>query len=169
MPNLCDFNFKVIDSKRHIKKFLTLNDYDVKNHFYRLFEFEGDMSHMEKVGFNKYAVEGFGECAWSVYSCCIEGYSKIDLLAYWSKKLKLKIEIFSTEPGMGFLEHYIYDNGDQLLDETGEYYEYYYDEDEHGSFEEYKKEYSIPEEVTKDDFVDGYYEYSEFDIHSFTI
>ena len=93
---------------------------DADKHFWRVFEcdkFEEDDDGQE------YYVMVEGDCAWSVHSCMFEGpltYSDISkddgfyrlkkehstTMEEATKKLNLTVEIFSSEPGVGFAEHY---------------------------------------------------------------
>lgn len=110
---------------------------DYKKHFYRVFDAdvmeEGEQD-------DKYYAIITGDCAWSVHSCMMSGpYSYYSdnvndnelrkehstTLVLESKSLKLKIEVYSAEPGMGFAEHYLIDNGKILVDEEFEYNEFY--------------------------------------------
>lgn len=42
-----------------------------------------------------------------------------------SKRLNLMIEVYSEECGEAFQEHYLFDNGDTIIDECVDYNEYY--------------------------------------------
>jgi hypothetical protein len=104
------------------------------------------------------AVHIYGECKWSVFSAWnIEKYTESQIkyephenddettkhmieLANHIHEQHLKsesildieglydIEVYSSEPDMGFAEHYILKDGKIILDDTREYYEYF-DED----------------------------------------
>lgn len=90
------------------------------------------------------------DCAWSVYSCMFDGSNtyKADAmdpspyatLEDSSRELALKIEVYSNEPGVGFAEHYLFENGEELINETTDYKEFFYDPDEWESFEHYKND-----------------------------
>jgi len=87
-----------------------------------------------------------GYCAWSVNSCmfdgpftyyadnhneCIEKYGedKSLTLPMACEKLNLEVEVFSSEPGMCFSEHYRIDsNGELTIDEETGYVETFIDE-----------------------------------------
>lgn len=77
-----------------------------------------------------------GYCAWSVETCMGEsGYAKdcpedSTSLQESSEELHLMIEVYSREPGMGFAEHYLYNNGEEIENETADYEEFCYDEGE---------------------------------------
>lgn len=83
----------------------------------------------------------FGYCAWSVYSCMFgtphtyyddfitEKYGNKYIgfigttLPDESRRLNLKIEVYSEEPGCGFMEHYLIDNGEILIEDCVDYEE----------------------------------------------
>ena len=135
MPNYCYYQMKVVGSKKSIQNVIdTLKaDYDYMagkpehKHLFRVFE--ANESEIQRVG-NKYCVYITGECAWSVYSCMLSGvhtyyndikFRHLDIfmgttLAELSKDCK--IEVFSEEEGMEFSEHYIFENGECLTDDT---------------------------------------------------
>lgn len=79
-----------------------------------------------------------GDCAWSVHSCMRRGlgtYAKDDdehstSLAEQSELLNLEIEVFSSEPGVGFQEHYLYKNGEETIDDVEDYTETYFENEE---------------------------------------
>lgn len=99
-------------------------------------------------------------------------------IALWSKNLisfiresHLEIECFSEESGMCFQEHYLYDHGECRIDACVDWNQYYYDEDEYESFEDFKERFDLPEDLTEDDLDDGDYysiggfpDYCEFSI-----
>ena len=82
-----------------------------------------------------------GYCAWSVYSCMFgtphtyyddfitEKYGNKYIgfmgttLPDESRRLNLKIELYSEEPGCGFMEHYLIDNGEILIEDCVDYEE----------------------------------------------
>lgn len=65
------------------------------------------------------------------------------------------MEAYSSEPGIGFQEHYIYEYGKCLASECVKYEELYYDKDIYKSFEEFKKEFNLPAGLKEDDLDDG--------------
>lgn len=92
-----------------------------------------------------YSIVVEGYCAWSVFSCMFEGphtyYSdfvadmgkdnpnfKGITIPIASKELDLEIEIFSKEPGMGFMEHYVVDKGLTIIEDCIDYSEEYDEE-----------------------------------------
>lgn len=143
MPNYCSFELKAVGKKENLIKLheimnrrynCTKND---EEHLWRVFEAEECDNSFEFKNENCDKNEDFivilGYCAWSVYSCMFDGpgtYQETDetgkgtTISRISKDLELKIEIFSEEPGMCFSEHYLIDNGDIIIDDTVDFYEY---------------------------------------------
>lgn len=148
MPNYCDFAMKVVGKKTDCRTFMSkLKSYSVPNHFWRIFEANGydEETHGDQTSLY---IEGY--CAWSLESCCrASGYSKgVDLFDVNTRELNLKLEAFSSEYGMGFEEHYIYDNGECKACECIDVTEYFWDRTEFPTYQEFKEEYpdAPPEE-----------------------
>ena len=170
MPNYCNYSMRIKGTRENVMEFhRRMEDYDTPNHLWRIFE--ADIYDKRNNENGIVTIDVGGSCAWSIESCCrASGYSGgVDLLEVNSKELNLEIESWSDECGMGFQEHYLYKNGECLIDECVDWYEYYYDEDEYESFEEFKKDCQLPNEVTEDDLDEGYHcggfdNYCEFQI-----
>lgn len=112
-------------------------------HFFRVFEAdlldtEDDYDVKNKL----IAVTVNGSCAWSVYCCMFKGEytyysnpkSKYDIfkgtnMEDVTKELDLKVEIFSEEFGNNFMEHYLIDKGNILINECKDF-ETKYDKEE---------------------------------------
>lgn len=113
-------------------------EFDHDRHFCRVFE--AYYEEIEDLGNGLAQVIINGDCAWSVNSCMFEdGYYSSLKAAYpnefrgttlpiESKRLGLDIEVFSEECGMCFQEHYVIINGDVIIDECVDWYEYCIDE-----------------------------------------
>lgn len=71
--------------------------------------------------------------------------------------LNLSCEIFSSEPGMCFAEHYIIKDGELVCEEEKEYSEVYIGD--HDTFEDYEKycreEFDEEPSITKEQFEDA--------------
>lgn len=150
MPNYCEYEMKIKGSKEALEEFIKLDDYEIDNHFYRMFGYEN--TGIEQVEGDIYETVIYGDCAWSICTCCIDGYPDKDLFAYHTGRLNLTLECFSREPGMCFEEHYIYVNGVCALDETEEYYEYYMGD--YTAYEELLEEYPNTT-ITREQFNDA--------------
>mgnify|MGYP000037169017 CR=1 FL=1 len=143
MANMCYFNLKVIGDLKNLQKFeeILTADYDYDNpiaceseHLFRIYD-----PKKIKLG-NDYDIYA-GECAWSAFSCMLDKSSrsnyaclkrnypekfKVTTIDEVSKKLNLKIEVFSEETD--FTEHIIVDNGDIVLNEEKDFEERYIEE-----------------------------------------
>lgn len=165
MPNLCGYSMRIKGKKENVNEFhKRMTDYDLPNHLWRIFDADIYDKYENEDG--TITIDVCGSCAWSIESCCrASGYSEgVDLFEVNSRELNLEIECWSDECGMCFQEHYIYNNGECLIDECVEWTETYYDEDDYESFEEFKKDNGIPDYVTEDDLDDGcYYHTGGFD------
>lgn len=169
MPNICFFSMKVKGTQSSCYEWLKrMESYDEPNHFFRIFEHDV----IEENGNN----ENFymiikGECAWSLESCCrASGYSNgTDLFEVNSRELNVIMEVYSEECGMGFQEHYIYNNGELKCDECVDYEEYWWDDNEFPSFNDFKQEYGLPESLREEDLEDQYYYVGGFSDWNFVI
>lgn len=152
MANNCAYNMKVVGNRKEdVDEFLSMMDYSHPEgkFFARIFE-AYPYNFKEENG--KYAMFIAGDCAWSVYSCMCGGIftyytdnqkndNQITNLAIETKRLNLKVEIYSQEPGVGFAEHIIYDNGECVeMEETD--FEEYWDLD-NMTIEEFEQEHGI--------------------------
>lgn len=144
MPNYCYYQMCVRGTKKNVDEFIKIINADYnytdmkftyKRHFFRVFDAHCD--ELEQVGDDDYRVFISGDCAWSVASCMLEqGYYRRVKAEYpkefrgttlpkESKRLNLVIEVYSEECGCEFQEHYLFENGDTLIDECVDYREYY--------------------------------------------
>lgn len=145
MPNLCDYDMKIKGSKEAIQRVIDClkANYDYEEgkpahkHFFRVFDCYDEDEFMDEGNgiFSKYV---FGDCAWAINCCMISGYyeevkknhPKIFMGTTLAEQSKdCEIEVFSEEPGCCFSEHYIYKNGECLLDDCVEIEQGGYGED----------------------------------------
>ena len=162
VANNCEYIMKVVGSETSLQKWVEkMNDYEEKNHFFRIFSCEVYEKGVEDNGMYYYKI--CGDCAWSLESCCrASGYSGgVDLFEVNTRDLQLIMEAYSKEVGMEFQEHYIYKYGKCLADECEKYCEYWWDTYEYPTFEEFKHGYNLPEELTEDDLDDDREAYCE--------
>lgn len=131
-------------------------------HFWRVFDAYAEKEDIVKEDDNKYSLIIFGDCAWSVYCCMMEGehtyhddnsnddrYGAVQKLSpahsttleQATAELDLDVEVYSCEPGCAFWEHYIVRKGDIELDDTGDYFVCYK--------EGYKDDAEIKKEIKK--------------------
>ena len=142
MPNYCDYFMKVKGKPENVDEFVeviqasySFDDQDncicdAGRHFWRVFE--AYIEDEEIVDGIKSVYIG-GYCAWSVHSCMMSGESTYQndypnglgtTLDIESKRLELEIEVFSGEPGMGFMEHFVIIKGEIKMNACIEYHEY---------------------------------------------
>ena len=176
MPNICIGTVKVRGYKDNVEEFTRIiqskYDYDKpdmefhKPHFWRVFE--AYIASYETYGLLAVAEYDIS-CAWSVAACMLPGkFSYYDdtkdgingIKTYGThlleigKKLNLDVEIFSSEPGVGFQEHYRIQSGIMCEDECTEYHELYIGEyetyqdliDDYGGDDRFIKECGINSE-----------------------
>lgn len=135
MANICIFNLKAVGTKKNLEKFYkeVHADYDSNNN---VCVYEGEV--VARMGyrmqFDRYfdecyednTIETFGDCAWSVSNCMLENHGELyGNLRDWTKRLKIKIEAYSEEAGVGFAEHYLYDSGNCIIREVVDFEEFY--------------------------------------------
>lgn len=161
MANNCWYDMHVSGTRKSLDEFYkVLTDYDHPRHFYRVFTAETYDTYQNKDGTFTDCISG--DCAWSVCSCMTIGaigtYAKGDRetdtsLQLESERLHLRIEVFSSEPGVGFQEHYYYDNGVELANEEKDYGEYEFEPSEYEGqtlqeqFSNFLKECGLSEQV----------------------
>lgn len=117
MANCCYFTMKIAGKPEQVSQFV----HSLNHGFGRIYSFEADPIFAEKdprPGSPLVAVVGQGDCAWSISTA-------MPKLQEESARLGLCIEAFSSEPGIGFQEHYLYDKGILLEDECVDYCEYW--------------------------------------------
>lgn len=167
MPNYCDYLMRVKGRRNNVDAFVTIMQADyneVPKHFWRVFEADVCDEHTEN-GIK--TVDIGGCCAWSVHSCMRDGVGTYNTdyetgenashgttLEEQSKLLNLEIEVYSSEPGMGFQEHYLYKNGEELIDECIDYLELFFETEE--EFNEEKEEGCCSDYTWNDVDEDGY-------------
>lgn len=130
MPNYCDFQMIVRGSKESINELIDILEYRHPLYsFYRVLD-----SYVYEEG------EGYacicGDVAWSVNSTLLDQSAKnvnhrnstLTTLDKESARLNLCCEIFSSEPGIGFQEHYIIKDGQILTEECVDYSEYWFED-----------------------------------------
>ena len=142
MPNECLYSMRVKGKTKNVDEFVHIiqADYnEVSKHFWRIFAADV-CSEKEENGIK--TVDITGDCAWSVHSCMRDGFGSYNndfktgkrnekgtTLKEQSKLLNLEIEVYSSEPGMAFQEHYLYKDGEELENECVEYSEIYFEDE----------------------------------------
>lgn len=171
MANNCIYTMKVIgNSREDVNAFVDMMTYENKERYFARIFSADPYDEEEKDG--RYSVMIAGDCAWSVYSCMCSGpwsyygqgnNSDLTNLEIETKRLGLTVEIYSQEPGIGFAEHFIYDNGNCLVGEETDFSEYWNDEFE--TTEEFMEEYGLDLTPTQCDELEenGYVTIGGFD------
>ena len=91
-----------------------------------------------------------GDCAWSVLSA-MRNDSNPNNIEKLSERLHLDIEVYSAEYGIGFEEHYAICDGEVMVDECIDAYEWCVDDIDDDFFE---NEDVIEAGITKDNYKD---------------
>lgn len=142
MPNYCDYDMKIVGHKDNIKELIQIMQYKHPNYtMYRIFD--ADVYDEEDN-----AVYVSGDVAWSILSTMISPPPNRTTIIDQSKRLNLDVEIFSTEPGIGFQEHFIIKRGTIVVNECMEYLEYHFDPSEYNA-DTYEEKFQM--------FCDEYY------------
>ena len=166
MANNCYFEMQVTGKKSDIEEFAKVLNakYDAPVlHFGRVFSCEQTDIKETSVK-DVYSVFFCGDCAWSVYTCMCDGEHTYNndnqskngtTLKKQSKEKNLVIEVYSSEPGIGFQEHYLFAFGDTLIFDEEDYA--CYDFSNYDSLEGFNKDNgtSFTEDNTRFDD-DGY-------------
>lgn len=139
MANNCVYDMKIVGSKESCEEWVRrMKNYDVANHFYRISSCEVYAVVEEGPGVGTVSMYISGDCVWSLYSCCVSDYTEgKDLFAVNTSELHIKMEAWSNESGIGFQEHYIYDNGLCIVDEEIDWTEWCWNKDEYPTYEQY--------------------------------
>ena len=178
MANDCSWWFRACSRDPHkLAKFIkawNVEYYEEGPHLFRIWDPYENVE-MHQIGSSGiFSVEMSGTCAWSL-ACCIKSggssyYSSCinekheEVKPYYRnarcindlcRECETAIDIFSEESGNAFAEHITVNaNGDYLVDDVCDYYEYWRDEDEYPTIGEFNEAHGTT--FTEDDFEDGY-------------
>ena len=165
MANCCAFEMKVKGRQKDLLEFVSVIRYQ---HPDMCFCRVG----VEELWFEDGSLFVNGEVAWSLLYGFMPFGGKKDSAGHEiadinevSKKLHLEVEMFSTEIGIGFQEHFIFCDGKKVMMNCIDYCECYYDPDEYSDeltdeerCEAFKYDYRLSKDVSIDDLdEDGYY------------
>lgn len=178
MPNLCNYCMQVKGKSENVEEFIKIiqidyaydengncynpsdNNKPVERHLWRVFDAYVENDEMSD---DIRIVEISGDCAWSVKSCMCDGFGTYQstnpnghgtTLQQESKRLQLTIEVFSEECGMEFMEHFVFVNGECIIDDCVDYSEYY--TGDFDTVEEMNEEYGTDftqEEFEADEYI----------------
>lgn len=125
MANNCYFELRAKGSRKGLSRLVNAftQIFPTEDKVHRVFEFILNDT-ITEYG-DTCLVEGYGDCAWSVEGCLIDPPEPYTSLVQLSEEEKLIIEVVSEEPGIGFSEHYIIDNGEFIANESQDYAEIY--------------------------------------------
>lgn len=144
MANICSFDMRITGKEEAIKEFASMLRWEGKFEHAglgRVYDFEPDIAELEETAVpGIYTVTGYGSCAWSVLTAMCEEYRKdAPSLESETERLGLVVEIYSSEPGCCFQEHYLIAKGDVITDECVDYEEHWIGSS--SLLEEYNKQY----------------------------
>lgn len=114
------------------------------------------------------SVQGFGDCAWSFKTAILDwsGRSFLDE----TKRLGVVVEVFTSEPGIGFQEHVLIDKGQVITDDCVDYEEHLIEGVEEWYIEEVCQEHGLTREELMSQVNDngeytvgGFEDYCDFD------
>lgn len=71
----------------------------------------------KEFGYGDYFAYIDGDCKWSVQSAILDKNRLQEIIS----KYKLNLEIYSEEPGCGFMEHYLWEEGELVLSESADF------------------------------------------------
>lgn len=154
MANNCVFDMRITGKEDAIKEFIALLSWTGKFEdcgLGRTYSF--DAEELEETALpGVFAVTGYGDCAWSILTAmCREYRGDAPSLESETERLGLVVEIYSSEPGCAFQEHYIFVKGNCILDDCVDYEEHWIEG--YDSLDEYNKEFDtdFTEDMIDDD------------------
>lgn len=165
MANTCFYEIKVTGRKNDVDRvFEVLRN---ENNQERLIRQDlVSMDDVDRVDIENNKIisrEGYGECAWSLAcSLCIDECQEGTInLQQLSRKYNVVIEAMSEECGMEFCEHYLFDKGDTVMDETYDYQEIELDDEDLtlGDFNKMTEQELTQEEFDKLRSKESWYSY----------
>lgn len=123
MANICDFEMFIRGDAKSIDEFLDVLSYQApKEKFCRMWDFDCH-THGKVVDSDEDYAFISGNCAHSVYCCMVVNGDDCVTLQELSKRLNLFITVESYEGGIGFSEYYVYDHGNELINNCVDYVE----------------------------------------------
>lgn len=154
MANNCFFQMKIAGEQQAVQEFVDmLQGKGPPGHscMGRVYSF--DLSEEPPINdpqnSQRIAVEGQGDCAWSVLTAMIEeNYTGLTLESE-TKRLNLAVEVYSSEPGFKFQEHFLICNGNILINECIDYEEHFVEGMDGDKLQEFLKQTGL----TKDELL----------------
>ena len=156
LANNCYYHMRITGERNAIEEFAKIMSWEgpfENDGIGRVYSFE-EVSPMDlyaRVNGKEIATyEASGDCAWSVQTAMIDASTDRNLLGEIAR-LGLAVEIYSSEPGVGFQEHYVIDKGALLIDECVDYEEYWIE----GAEPEYIEELCSDLGISKEELFDN--------------
>lgn len=128
MANNCAFEMKITGKKENIEEIIRI--FQQKDEFKhdgigRIFSFYVDDMQLIDSQRNIFSVNTYGDCAWSVKSSMCHDAENSRSLKSEAERLHLVIEVFSSETGCQFQEHYLTVFGDVIVNDCVDYEEHW--------------------------------------------
>lgn len=128
MANNCLFDMKITGPEESIKELVSMLKWEGKFKdcgLGRVYSF--DVEEIEPTNAPGIStVNGYGDCAWSVLTAMQKEYRKdCPSLEGETARLGLVVEVFSSEPGIGFQEHVLISKGDVIYSDCVDYEEHW--------------------------------------------
>ena len=151
MANNCYFDMKIAGKESGIRELLDMlnwNGPEDRPGFGRVYSLEvyNTETIAKKEGEDLLSVWCNGDCAWSVYTAMLDDGTRNPNLETETERLGLALEVYSSEPGIGFQEHYIIDKGKIIEEEERDYQEHWIEMMKKEDIIEVCKENEIPYE-----------------------
>lgn len=173
MANNCYFEMKIAGEEKAVEEFVQMLRWEgpfKQSGLGRVYSFDVDLSLAEKDpdGRPFISVQGQGDCAWSIKTAMID--TKRHPLLEEIKRLGLAVEAYSSEPGVGFQEHYLIVKDEVLIDECVDYEEHWIEGAEESYIQQVMEEHTLTREElmgkvndSGDYCIGGYDDFGDFD------
>lgn len=144
MANNCFYDMRITGRKKNIEELIRMMQWEgeyINDGLGRIFSCEiTDEVPLELAEANDViSIDVCGDCAWSVNSAMRVSNRRPYSLESEAKRLNLVVEVYSSEPGIGFQEHVLIDRGDVLIEDCVDYEEHWVQE--YDTIEDYNAEY----------------------------
>ena len=130
MANYCAFDMRITGPEASIKEFVSMLRREGQFEHAglgRTYSFDVEDKIFSSTGLpGIFQVDGFGDCAWSVLTAMQKEYrGELPSLESETERLGLVVEVYSSEPGVGFQEHILIAKGDVIYADCVDYEEHY--------------------------------------------
>lgn len=167
MANHCDFIMQITGRKENVEELIQMLKWKGKYEDQGLGRvYECWDEDIEELNGDFISAQVSGYCAWSVLTSMCDYGGRYPSLESETKRLGLLVEVFSSECGIGFQEHFLIDKGEAVIKDSVDYEEHYIGD--FSSLAEYNAQYGtdFTEDMIQDDeyiYVGGYgNEYGNF-------